>query len=131
MKKLIMLPLVLGFLVGGCATVNETAKGWVKDGSTAEQLKKDYQECRGPLYTKPGMDIKEYEKDLLFCEDASWARYRRGIALSSIPVAGGIVRMSSKDLCERCMKSKDYEKNSPMSNENVNKCMQEKGYEWK
>lgn len=132
MKKLILLAMVLGVMVSGCFTVNQTVKSWTKEGATTEQLKKDYQECRGPLYVKPGMTIEEYEKDLQCCEDAAWARYRRSVSLEHMaPIASDIVRMSAKDLCERCMKSKSYEKNSRKSEEDINKCMQEKGYQWR
>lgn len=133
MKKLLLLAMVLGFLVSGCCAHSRSKSYWVKDGKEvpSEQIRREYQECRGTLYAKDGMLYEEYEKDWQFCTDLSIARYKTGTELGMVSlIASSIVIYSSKDLCQRCMESKGYRKNSPRSENDIHSCMHEKGYEW-
>ena len=139
MKKTVVL-LALAILLSGCASVQTKSEGWVREGSSLEQLKQDYTECRGPLYVKDGMSYEEYERDYNFCNDAENARYFRGASLSTAPwsvlpfgmTPGTIVMNASHGLCDSCMATKGYGKNDKARAEgDIDSCMREKGYEWK
>jgi len=132
MKKMFLL-LVLAMVIlilSGCATTKTyTHEGWEKEGVTPQQLQRDFAECEGPLYVKA--DMANYETDLGFCVDAERARGARADSwrMWSATVTF-ILDTATKGLCDRCMKSKGYEKvNKP--GRDIVSCMEEKGWEWK
>ena len=132
MKKLITLAMVLGLVVSGCATTKTyTHEGWEKEGASSQQLQRDFAECKGPLYVKA--DMANYETDLGFCVDAQRARGARADSWRMwSSTVSFILDTATKGLCDRCMKTKGYEKiNDPESGRNTVNCMESKGWEWK
>ena len=147
MKKLLLLAMVLGFLVSGCASPRGGRSYWMKDGMqvSSEQLQKEYLECRGPSWIKEGMTITEFEKDFGLCVEAENARLKHAenvkLALSigqiltlgfaPVSVACGVASLSipsGRDYFERCMKVKGY---SPAEQKrDSEQCMKDKGYTW-
>ena len=150
MKKLLLLAMVLVLLTGCYATSLEERRKksyWIKDGKevATEQLQKDYQECRGSIWVKDGSTIEEAKKDYDFCMKAGLAREKHTSNISSalsvgqivtlgvpiISIALGVASMSipsGRDYFQRCIESKGYKHTE--QKDMVDQCMQEKGYEW-
>jgi hypothetical protein len=142
--KSLMFVMLLALLMGGCfGKKTYVHEEWVKNGVTLVQQQKDYLECRGLFYIKPGTTSEEYLNDLGFCMEAGLARDKHkhiaGTAIGlAAPVVGvgaiiaQIVIEAQKDYCVRCMEKKGYQKNpQPFSGSQINECMTAKGYEWK
>jgi hypothetical protein len=146
MKKLLLLTMVIGLLVGGCSSYPKGGRSyWTKDGiqvssdfteKTSEQLQKAIFECEGPPWTKFEMKIEEYQKDVDFCKQAQVARHRHVenakwlLVIGVIATGGGpIPSLESLDAgyFERCMVAKGYNPSDPNTKE---QCMKDKGYVW-
>ena len=148
MRKWIVLAMVLGLLVGGCAHSTSVAF-WVKDGKEVppEQLRKEYSECRGPIWVKDGVSPIEFEKDCDACIRAEIEREKHAkdasltLALGqlltlpvlpislSLGIASNIASTAGQKYFQRCMINKGYI-HSPRK-ESADQCMKDKGYEWK
>ena len=118
---------------------------WAKDGVTLIQQQKDYLECKGLFYIRPGATSEEYLDDLGFCMEAGLARDKHKRVAAAAIGSGRIVPFlgvgaiiaeiyieAQKDYCVRCMEKKGHQKNpQPFSESQINECMTAKGYEWK
>ncbi len=143
-----MFSFVLLFLIFGCVSKGS----WVKDNVSQEELKKDYEECRGPTgytYTKEGATIEEHERDLKICTEEAEARTKHVETTTQVlsytqwlPVVGmpstmaaiAVVLANSANYCHRCLKKKGYkieQKELNIKTSEINACMRQKGYEWK
>ncbi len=143
-----MFSIVLLSLVFGCFK----SGSWVKNDVSQEELKKDYEECRGPtgfIYTKEGATIEEHERDLKVCTEEAAARtkhvetttqvlsYTQWLPFVGMPSAMAkisVVLANSADYCQRCLKKKGYkieQRDWNRKGSEISACMREKGYEWK
>ena len=113
---------VLLFLILGCVSKGS----WVKDNVSQEELKTDYEECRGPTgytYTKEGATIEEHERDLEVCMEEAKARtkhvetttqvlsYTQWVPFVGMPSAIAKITVAlanSADYCQRCLKRRGY-----------------------
>jgi len=152
MKKLIMLAMVLGLLVSGCAGSKEgLIKGsyWAKDGikATEQELKPELLECREtPRWSKDGITKEEFKAEINACIEAHNERVKHstnakvilGIAqfltLGVAPVSiafyiAGAVIPSGDTYYSRCMTKKGFTP-IPMKENAIDQCMGEKGYIW-
>jgi hypothetical protein len=149
MKKLLPLAIIIGLLISGCVS-NKNRSYWIKDGEEvpSEQAQKTYQECLGPNWVKDGTTAKELEEDNRICVNTIIARGKHKtttsiilvlgqlvtipIAPVSIPlgIAGIAVSSSGSISIKECMESKGY-KEVINQKANAEKCMKERGYEWK
>jgi hypothetical protein len=134
MKKYLILVMVMGLLMSGCAHPRGGRSYWMgEDGKQipSEQLQSKILACRGPAWAKEGMTDQESEKDHQFCLDAERARRARADSwrIWSFTVSG-ILDITSKNLCERCMKAKGYTPVSVEKRGDIDLCMKNKGYTW-
>jgi len=68
MKKILILAMVLGLLMGGCAPYLRIGF-WVNDNVSYEQFLKDYSECRIKA-SLPANVIPKLQKDILKCMES-------------------------------------------------------------
>lgn len=143
-----MFSIALLFLIFGCVK----SGSWVKYNVSQEQLKKDYEECRGPtgyIYTKEGATIEEHERDFNSCKEEAEERAKHVETTTTIlsytqwlPVVGmpsffantAVLLANAADYCQRCLKRKGYKIEQRELNRKGNEisaCMREKGYEWR
>ena len=143
-----MFSIALLFLIFGCIK----SGSWVKNNVSQEQLKEDYEECRGPtgyIYTKEGATIEEHERDFKGCKEEAEVRtkhvetttrtlsYTQWVPFVAMPsaIANIIVLLANAaDYCQRCLKRKGYKIEQRELNRKggeISACMREKGYEWR
>jgi hypothetical protein len=138
--------IALLFLIFGCVK----SGSWVKNNVSQEQLKKDYEECRGPtgyIYTKEGATIEEHERDFKGCKEEAEVRTKHVEATTKVlsytqwlvGMPGSIANITvlwanAADYCQRCLKRKGYKIEQRELNKKgseISACMREKGYEWR
>ncbi len=143
-----MFSLVLLFLIFGCVSKGS----WVKNNVSQEELRRDYEECRGPTgytYAKEGASIEEHETDLKVCTEEAEARTKHVETTTQVlsyihwvPVVGipsriatiTVLLANAGDYCQKCLKRKGYkieQKELNKKADEISSCMRQKGYEWK
>ncbi len=143
-----MFSIVFLFLIFGCVSKGS----WVKNNVSQEELRSDYEECRGPTgytYAKEGATIEEHERDLKVCTEEAAARTRHvettnrvlsytqwvpGVGIPSTIANITVLLANAGDYCQKCLRRKGYkieQKEWNRKSGEISSCMRQKGYEWK